>query len=125
MNFWIKSRVRTVQAALPGVWDIKHVIYNAATKHFGLMMDDEFKLLGRMGQIDLVLDIGGNFGQSIHAVKKCSKPNKIISFEPISKLANSMKENFRKDKSVQIENIALSNEKSNILFIYHGINMLP
>jgi FkbM family methyltransferase len=114
MSFWIKSRVRTVQAALPGIWSHKHTLYNAATKYFGLMMDEEFKLLSRLGKIRLAIDIGGNLGQSIYAIKRCSNPEKIVSFEPIHELCQKMTADFFDDKSVEIKNVALSSQKTSI-----------
>lgn len=107
-----KSVIRSLQTRVPGLWEAKHRLYNVLTRRFGLMMEDEFRLLSRMGPIGLVIDIGANYGQSIHAIRACAKPAKIVSFEPIAVLAERLEREFAGDPSVDIRQLALGDAAS-------------
>ncbi len=103
-----RNWVRYLQTSVPGVWDHKHSFYNFLIKHFGLMIDHEFELLGRFDRLGLVIDIGGNYGQSIRAVKRHGAPSKIVTFEPIKHLSDRLTAEYKDDATVEIKNFALS-----------------
>ncbi|WP_143738168.1 FkbM family methyltransferase [Erythrobacter donghaensis] len=103
-----KSVIRSLQTRIPGLWEAKHRLYNRLTRNFGLMMEDEFRLLSRMGPIGLVVDIGANYGQSIHAIRRCARPARIVSFEPIAALAARLRQEFAGDPGVEIQDCALA-----------------
>ncbi|MFO6446086.1 FkbM family methyltransferase [Erythrobacter sp. NE805] len=103
----LRAVVRSLQAEVPGLWNNKHRVYKRLIRHFGLMMEPEFALLSRIGPVGLVLDIGANYGQSIEAIRRCCRPARIVSFEPLSVLAEGLVRDFGADGSVRIENCAL------------------
>ncbi|MFM7349958.1 MAG: FkbM family methyltransferase [Erythrobacter sp.] len=103
----MRAIVRSLQTRVPGLWASKHGVYNRLIRHFGLLMEPEFALLSRMGEIGLVLDIGANYGQSIEAIRRCAAPRGIVSFEPISVLAEGLKRQYG-GSQVSIEHCALA-----------------
>lgn len=103
-----RNIIRYVQTSIPGVWERKAGLYNFVMKTTGLMVDDEFKLLGRLGPIGTVLDIGGNWGQSIISIRRHASPAKIVTFEPIRYLADRLAAQYAGDPGIAIHNVALS-----------------
>lgn len=103
-----RNVVRYVQTSVPGVWERKASLYNFVMKTTGLMVDDEFKLLRRFDRLGVVVDIGGNYGQSIISIRRNAQPAKIITFEPISNLSDRLSALYAGDPSVEIRNFALS-----------------
>jgi FkbM family methyltransferase len=95
-------------------------------------MEPEFQLLCGLGRIALAIDVGGNWGQSIYAIKRTAKPGKIVSFEPNPILASRLAKRFSGDQSVEIRECALSNSagRFNLYipkyreFIYDGLASL-
>lgn len=103
-----RNVVRYVQTSVPGVWERKASLYNLVMKTTGLMVDAEFRLLRRFDRLGLVVDIGGNYGQSIIAIRRNAQPAKIISFEPIRYLSDRLAAQYAGDPSVEIRDVALS-----------------
>lgn len=108
MNEAIKRQLRSVQTHFPFIRPLKFRTYNAMTRHLGLRIDSDFQALRHLGPIDLALDIGGNWGQSIFALKRCCNPAQIISFEPNAELAARLQREFAGDAGVRIETCGLS-----------------
>lgn len=111
-----RSVIRSLQTRVPGLWDAKHDVYNWLTARFGVMMSAEFRLLSRLERVGLVLDIGGNHGQSIAAIQRCCDPSMIVSFEPITLLADRLERKFARPGRVRIECCALSNTDGELAF---------
>ena len=105
----LKSVLRSVQSTVPFIRPFKFEAYNFGTRHFGWPVEPEFRLLASLPPASLALDIGGNWGQSIHALKRLARPAKIISFEPNPVLASRLQRRFAGDGSVEIRACALSN----------------
>lgn len=99
--------LRSAQTHFPGIRAAKFGAYNFGTQHFGWRVPPEFALLKRFGPVRLALDIGGNWGQSIHALKQCAAPGRIVSFEPNQELATRLQTRFANDETVEVRAHAL------------------
>lgn len=117
---------------LPAIRSAKFGAYNLGTRFLGRPLEAEFKLLERLARVDLALDIGGNWGQSIVALQRVAKPKKIISFEPNSVLAKRLVRKFSADRSVQVRELALSDREGEFTlyipiymnYVYDGLASL-
>ncbi len=56
----------------------------------------------------LILDVGGNLGQTVASMRLFCRSSKIISFEPNAFLASRLKGRFLNDKAFEVEVSALS-----------------
>jgi FkbM family methyltransferase len=104
----LKSVLRSAQSTVPFIRPLKFEAYNFGTRVFGWPLEPEFRLLASLEPASLALDVGGNWGQSIHALKRMARPAKIISFEPNPVLARRLQRRFANDRSVEIRTCALS-----------------
>lgn len=115
--------LRTAQTMVPGIRAAKFDSYNLATKYLGWRIDPEFHLLRKMPGINLAVDVGGNWGQSILALQHVCNPQKIISFEPNPVLAQRLMKKFATEESVSVLNQAVSEAQGTLkLYIpsYNG-----
>lgn len=106
----MKRLLRSAQTFLPFIRPLKFDGYNLLTRTLGWRMDIEFRLLEKLRPVGLVLDIGGNWGQSIYAFKRTARPARIVSFEPNRVLCDRLGSKFARDASVEIENYALAEQ---------------
>ena len=128
----IVRHLRNAQTFFPQIRSLKFRAYNFGTRHFGWRVPEEFVLLRKLGRIDLVLDIGGNWGQSIYALKYSADPSRIISFEPNSDLASALSKRFHNDPAVHIINCALGDSEGSFdlftpqyrNYVYDGLSSL-
>ena len=118
----LKAILRTAQSAVPFIRPVKFEAYNLGTRLVGLPLEPEFRLLSKLERAVLALDIGGNWGQSIHALKRTAKPEGIIAFEPNPVLAARLKRRFAADRAVEIRCYALSNSEGefNLYLPWYG-----
>lgn len=105
----LKSILRSAQSTAPFIRPLKFDAYNFGTRHFGWPVEPEFRLLTGLAPASLALDVGGNWGQSIHALRRTARPAKIISFEPNPVLGSRLQRCFTNDGSIEIRTCALSN----------------
>lgn len=125
----MKKHLRYVQTFVPFLRPAKFALSNHLTRHYGLRTDIEFRALAHLGPIELALDIGGNWGQSIHALERCASPRRIVSIEPNYELALRLKRAFSSDLTVQIIDCALSDAPGEMRlfvpryrqFVYDGL----
>lgn len=103
-----RAGYRWLETFFPAVRPLKYCAFNALTRRFGQRMDRDFRALGRMGPVELALDIGGNWGQSIEAFRRCSRPRQVISFEPIRELSLHLNKQYARDRGIAIRRCALS-----------------
>lgn len=113
----MKRQLRDVQTYAPWLIDAKFAFYNAGTRYAGLFVDPEFTLLSRLPAAGLALDIGGNRGQSILALKRHARPRRIVTFEPNPVLVRGLEERFGTLESVTIKPVGLG-EKPDRLDLY-------
>ncbi|MEP5939072.1 MAG: FkbM family methyltransferase [Erythrobacter sp.] len=106
----LKRELRSMQTFFPGLRQAKFDAYNWATRNLGWRIEPEFRLLAHLPKCDIAIDVGGNRGQSILALKRCANPSKIIGFEPNAALASSLADNFAGDDTVTIHPIGLGSE---------------
>lgn len=107
-----------LQTTVPWSRPVKFNTYNALTRSFGVHVEPEFRLLADLGTIDLAVDIGANWGQSIEALRYYSKAKAILAFEPDAALAERLKARYRGIETVRIENAGLGQgEEEKILYV--------
>jgi FkbM family methyltransferase len=124
--------LRTLQSYAPALRPLKFGVYNALTQYLGWHMEAEFKLLSRLPKTELAVDIGGNWGSSILALKSQARPARIVSFEPNPAMSVRLSRVFAKDATVQIEACALSEAPGELTlyvprygdFVYDGLASL-
>lgn len=86
-------------------------------KFFFLPFESEwnvFKLI-KINKKDLILDIGGHQGESIHLFKKYYPENEIYTFEPVEFLYKEIVKNF-KIKKLKVFNYGFSDKKENKIY---------
>jgi len=103
----LKRVLRTAQTHAPWVRPLKFAAYNAATRYLGLRIDPEFKLLKLIGPVDLAIDIGANWGQSIAALQRLCAPKRIVAFEPSALLARRIERRYAGNDKVTLHACAL------------------
>lgn len=124
--------LRTLQSSVPALRPLKFSTYNWATRALGWHVEPEFKLLSQLPPARLAIDIGGNWGQSIHALKRTARPEQIVSFEPNPVLADRLRSTFRRDPTVRIEAVGLGDAAGRFelhvpryrSFVYDGLASL-
>jgi FkbM family methyltransferase len=107
----ISKALRTLQCLLPAIRPFKFATYNFGTKVFGWPMEEDFRLLAKMAPVGLALDIGANWGQSIHALQRTARPQKIVAFEPNPVLAARLERKYSGDEKVSIQSAALADRE--------------
>lgn len=107
LTYFAKRQLRDLQTHVPALRAAKFGFYNSGTRLAGLFVEAEFKLLEKLAPMGLVLDVGGNWGQSINALRRYARPGKIISFEPNAGLAAQLSKRFAAASGIAIEGIAL------------------
>jgi FkbM family methyltransferase len=110
----MKRQLRELQTYFPWLPVVKFAAYNAATRHFGRHMDRDFRLLSLMRPVGLAIDVGGNWGQSIEALRYTAKPERIVSFEPNPELAAGLARRYAGSGDVRIESCGLGAENSTL-----------
>lgn len=106
----MKRQLRNLQTLAPWVRPMKFGLYNFATRHFGARIDPDFLILNHLPKIGLALDVGGNWGQSICAIRRLRPEARVESFEPNPILAERLAKVFGADTKVAVHNLALSSQ---------------
>lgn len=106
----IKRVLKTGQTWFPWIRSGKFEAYNFLTRNFGMHVEPEFRLLAELQPITLALDVGGNWGQSIEAMRYYGKPQRIVCFEPNPPLAKRLERIYGGSKDVEIMPIGLGAE---------------
>ena len=116
MTQGLKRQLRATQTYFPFMLPLKFKATNFCTRRFGMFIDRDFFALSRLQPVGLALDIGGNWGQSIEALKFCCRPREIVTFEPNLKLAHHLAKRFSRESSVRVEARALAEEAGRMRF---------
>lgn len=103
-----KRLFRTLQTYAPNVRSAKFGVYNFCTRHLGFPVEDDFRLLARLPQVSLAVDVGGNWGQSIEALRRFARPAQIISFEPNPELGRRLARRYASSADTRVVRTALS-----------------
>lgn len=130
---WLmKRQLRDLQTYAPWLRSMKFGLYNLSTRYFGWRIDPDFYVLRHFTHIRQAIDVGGNWGQSIEAIKRLCPEANIVSFEPNPILSHRLKKKYYFDKKVRIESAALSSKLGEMKlfipryrrFIYDGLASL-
>jgi FkbM family methyltransferase len=105
-----KRILKTAQTHLPWSRAIKFGAYNLLTRHLGAHVEPEFRLLAIFNGAEQAIDVGGNWGQSIEAIRRFANPASIFSFEPNPHLAARLDRIHRGDRGIQICSFGLAAE---------------
>ena len=101
-------RWRSYSTHFPFILSAKYNTFNLLTEYAGLKVDAEFRVLKHFGPINLAIDIGSNWGQSIVALKRFAKPARIVGYEPIPSLAKRLQRQYCDNPAIEIHHRALS-----------------
>lgn len=127
-----RKLMRTVQNYFPAWGEAKNAFYHWARTKVGTTHDLSFTALRHLPTPaipELLIDIGGNRGQSIIAMRRFRPGAPIISFEPNPPMFAWLTRHFASWKDVRLENIALG-AKAGVLtlfipayrgFVYDGL----
>ena len=125
--------LRAAQSYAPFARRAKFELYILLTRYFGVKIEDEFHLLSHLDKVDLAIDIGGNWGQSVEALRRTCAPKKIVCIEPNPYLAKKLKSRYRAHKEITILENAASDAPGGHLvlfvpryrgFVYDGLASL-
>ena len=115
INFRGVSRklIRTWQTRFPLFLDIKFDVKDLVSKILRKPFTNDFRALKYLSIIkgECIIDVGGNRGQSIRAIKIFHPEVKIHSFEPNSFLAEKLIRKYRSDQDVEIHSFGLGHEE--------------
>jgi FkbM family methyltransferase len=104
----INRFLTTAQTWFPWSRPLKFEAYNFLTTTFGAHVEPEFKLLPAIGPIALALDVGGNWGQSVEALRYYAKPKRIMTFEPNPVLSARLERVYRDNAAVEVQRCGLA-----------------
>jgi len=124
--------LRAVQSYAPFARPAKFELYILLTRYFGLKIEDDFHLLKHLGEVNEAVDIGGNWGQSIEALRRTCSPRRIVSVEPNPYLAKRLKSRYRGSDNIKILENAMSDAPGELPlfvpryrgFVYDGLASL-
>jgi FkbM family methyltransferase len=120
MNPRVQRVLKTGQTWFPWVRSGKFEAYNLLTRTFGMHVEPEFRLLAELRPVALAIDVGGNWGQSIEAMRYYARPARIVSFEPNPPLARRLERLHRDDPAIAIQPVGLG-EKDGVLPLHTPI----
>jgi FkbM family methyltransferase len=125
MADYFKRIFRTAQTLFPGGEKLKFATQRAIHRIRGTPFDNDFRglLLFNLDINKPLLDIGGNWGQSIFDLRLFLPNNMILSFEPNPDLAKGLASRFQHDSCVRVFPVGLASElREQALFVptYNG-----
>lgn len=125
----LKKVLRSILVFFPGAKDWRFRTQNRVFKLLNIVHDPDFDAFRSLdlkipaGRNPVIIDIGGNHGQSIYSFKAVLPGAQITSFEPNPYLASRLKENFASDPKMEVHSVALGPERGSFpLFVpsYRG-----
>lgn len=104
--------LRAVQVRIPGLFGVKNYAQRALRRGMRRPFDPDFRALAQLGlPADCtVIDIGGNRGQSIDAIRLFLPEARIISYEANPRMAEGLQRLFASDPRVEIRPVGLGSE---------------
>jgi FkbM family methyltransferase len=134
LKWRLKKYPRTAQSYLPALKEGKDAFYRWYRRISSKPSDGDFAAIALFRDVlhGTYVDIGANTGQSIESIKLFAPAAKIVSFEPNPELAVKLERRYRRDSSVSIKAIGLSDSVSALLlhvpvylgFVYDGLASL-
>ena len=115
--------LRAAQSYVPFARRAKFELYIHLTRYFGFKIEEDFHLLSHLDKVGLAIDIGGNWGQSIEALRWTCKPQRIVCVEPNPYLSRILRSRYKAQPEITILENAISNAPGeNHLFVprYRG-----
>ncbi len=73
--------------------------------------------------LDLVIDVGANLGQTINIIKRVNPKCKVIAFEPNKELYHALVGKFDDDPTIKLENLGVSSNSGELAFhenVFHA-----
>lgn len=121
----LKTLIRSAQVFFPWAVDAKAWTQRAVRRLFEQPFEEDFRWLASMPPANgrVFLDVGGNRGQSIDAIRMMQPHAIIHSFEPNAILAERLSEMFLGDPRVFVHAIGLGCEPADLTLhvpIYRG-----
>lgn len=112
--------LRAAQSYVPFARRAKFEIYINLTRYFGLKIEDDFHLLSHLDAVGLAVDIGGNWGQSIEALRWTCSPQRIVCVEPNPYLNGILTSRYKARPEITILENAISDAPGeHDLFVPH------
>lgn len=103
--------IRDMQSRFGVLLEVKASLQRTARRIMKKPFEDDFNILAKLDIGDrLCLDVGGNRGQSVDAIRLMQPACKIISIEPSGALAQALKRKTINDTNAEILNIGLGDE---------------
>jgi len=94
--------LRAAQSYVPFTRRAKFELYINLTRSFGFKIDEDFRLLSHLDAVSLAIDIGGNWGQSIEALRWTCRPQRIVSVEPNPYLSGILRSRYKARPEITI-----------------------
>src|ERR1700760_4725384 len=94
--------LRAAQSYVPFTRRLKFEFYIYSTRYFGFKVEEDFRLLSHLDAVGLAVDIGGNWGQSIEALRRTCKPHRIVSIEPNPYLSKILRARYKAQADITI-----------------------
>ena len=130
----LKKLVRTIQSHFWFLKEAKDEFYIHYRRLLRMPAEPFFRALPliRRHFTGCYIDVGGNIGQSIEAMKLFVPDAKIFSFEPNPNLAAKLARRYRGDPNVEIRSLGLSDKQCRLKlfvpvyrgFVYDGLGSL-
>src|SRR5262245_27246839 len=102
--------LRAAQSYVPFVRRAKFELYILLTRYAGFKIEYDFHLLSHLDAVGLAIDIGGNWGQSIEALRWTCRPQHIVSVEPNPYLSEILRSRYKAQPAITIMENAMSDE---------------
>lgn len=94
--------LRAVQSYFPFARRAKFELSIYLTRYFGLKIERDLRFLSHLDAVGLAIDIGGNWGQSIEALRWTCSPKQIVCFEPNPHLSGILSKRYRAKPGITI-----------------------
>lgn len=105
----LRKALRTAQNLFPWAGEAKNIAYHFARTRLGTVHDSSFRALALLPrrERELFLDIGGNRGQSIIAMRRFRPGVPIVSFEPNPAMFAWLQRRFGRLPGLELRRLAL------------------
>lgn len=107
-----KRHLRSLAVRAPGLQNLRTGVQRAILNAAGRPFEPEFALLRHLdlGPGECLVDVGGNRGQSIDAIRLFHPAAPVVSFEPNPDLAAALGRRYRSDRHLRVVACGLAEE---------------